>query len=138
MLQFTGRICLFLVPRLSTTEYKLYPTLVTNRLTDSPITIHDEPGAWPPRTSRRVTACLQFMESALTTQWDFHFPASEQETISANLGIYGYIMAKYLRNMALKCYLGGLFPTFLAFSVNRCVIFPSPPLSHLGLGWAWV
>ena len=68
------------------------------------------------------------MESALTTQWDSHYHASEQETISANLGIYGYIMAKYLRNMALKCYLGGLFPTFFAFSVNRSY-FPIPILS---------
>ena len=79
----------------------------------------------PGYTSPRVTACLHFMESALTTQWDSHYHASEQETISANLGIYGYIMAKYLRNMALKCYLGGLFPTFLVFSVNRCY-FPIP------------
>ena len=97
----------------------------------------------PGYTLPRVTACLHFMESALTTQWDSHYHASEQETISANLGIYGYIMAKYLRNMALKCYLGGLFPTFFAFSVNRCVIFPSilspvTPGSHLGLGLAWV
>ena len=81
----------------------------------------------PGYTSPRVTACLHFMESALTTQWDSHYHASEQETISANLGIYGYIMAKYLRNMALKCYLGGLFPTFLAFSVNRSY-FPIPPV----------
>ena len=79
----------------------------------------------PGYTLPRVTACLHFMESALTSQWDSHYHASEQETISANLGIYGYIMAKYLRNMGLKCYLGGLFPTFFAFSVNRCVIFPS-------------
>ena len=95
---------------------------IVSLILQSPFMMNPVPGY---RTSPRVTACLQFMESALTAQWDFHFPASEQETISANLGIYGYIMAKYLRNMALKCYLGGLFPTFLAFSVNRCVIFPS-------------
>ena len=82
----------------------------------------------PGYTLPRVTACLHFMESALTTQWDSHYHASEQETISANLGIYGYIiMAKYLRNMGLKCYLGGLFPTFFAFSVN-CCYFPIPPV----------
>ena len=93
--------------------------------TDSPISIHDELGAWIHLAPCHY--CLHFMKSALTTQWDSHYHASEQETISANLGIYGhgYIMAKYLRNMGLKCYLGGLFPTFLAFSVNRCY-FPIP------------
>ena len=121
MLQFTRRICLFLVPRLSTTEYKLYPTLVTNRFTDSPITIHDELG--PHHDHIATSLLLNGISISLRLN------RRQFQPIWALWLYYGEIF---------ECYLGGLFPTFLAFSVNRCVIFPSPPLSHLGLDWAWV